>query len=585
MLSVRFYCFFEEMNKKLRTAFLGLLLCCSSMVWGDDVLIEHQGDHYVINMDALKPDSEMTLMEVLQLCPELTIDNSFALNENYVLCVDDVDVLLDNITFLKQVKAQEIESIDIYMNPSVSQGVGGTEAVINIRYKKSETKSTAGKVSLEGSTYGNGLLYGDVKTQQRNIGIRGYALMDLYYAKATPVEGGTLTQRQMAQNAHVTADWDISSVDNLKVKLFQQFTDYKERYRHPDESTQIPIQERLGSMMATYTRTLNDKEATLMAEAGGIYLSNSTSGYSTYQIAPYFFAEYNTPLFCDDLWMLAGWEINYDHVKKIELVHQKFLKNDFYLQMDYNSGPWIVTLGARHTLLNYWNRFYHTENSQQATHHRSATTFLATAGYKWGRHYVQGTFNRDFFIPSFDDFYEDVMDQTVFTTSYLTNLMWRAELRYNYQKKNLAFFGVVTHSWITDMPTPREALTSVKTTITWNQGALRLTAGANYYHQHISAGIEQGKRNDNFFTLKLSPTLLLGKGFRLSAMLLYQSKERYLGNDSHLYASVKVNKDLGRHWNLYADFHDLTGLPTISLEKSLGEFFNRALTVGMTYRF
>ena len=555
------------------------------MVWADDVLIEHQGDHYVINMEALNPDSEMTLMDVLQMCPELTIGNSFALNENYVLCVDDVDLFVDNITFLKQVKATEIESIDIYMNPSVSQGVGGTEAFINIRYKKTEKKSTSGKVALEGSTYGNGLLYADVKTQQRNLGIRGYALMDLYYAKGSPVEGGMLMQRQMTQNAHVTADWDISFVDNLKVKLFQQFTDYKKSYRHLDEGTEVPIHERFGSMSATYTRTLNDKEATLLAEAGGTYLNNNTAGFSSYQIAPYFFAEYNTPLLCDDLWLLAGWEIAYEHEKEVEMVHQQFLKNDFYLQMDYNHGPWILTLGARHTLLNYWNRFYNTDDSRQSSHHRRATTFLASAGYKWGRHYVQGTFNRDFIVPTFDDFYEDVMDQTLFEANYLTNLMWRAELRYTYQKKNLAFFGVVTHTWQTDTPTPRQALTGIKTTVTWNQGVLRLTAGANYYHQHFSAGYGLGERNDNFFTLKLSPTLLLGKGFRLSAMLLYQSKEKYADNDSHLYASVKVNKDLGRHWNLYADFHDLTGLPTLSQEKPMAEFYNRALTIGCTYRF
>ena len=34
-------------------------------------IIEHKGDRYVINVDAMKPDKEMTLMDVLQTCPEL----------------------------------------------------------------------------------------------------------------------------------------------------------------------------------------------------------------------------------------------------------------------------------------------------------------------------------------------------------------------------------------------------------------------------------------------------------------------------------------------------------------------------------
>ena len=33
-------------------------------------IVEHEGNHYTIHADALEPDAEMTLLDVLQICPE-----------------------------------------------------------------------------------------------------------------------------------------------------------------------------------------------------------------------------------------------------------------------------------------------------------------------------------------------------------------------------------------------------------------------------------------------------------------------------------------------------------------------------------
>ena len=33
-------------------------------------IVEHQGNHYIIHAEALEPDAEMTLLDVLQICPE-----------------------------------------------------------------------------------------------------------------------------------------------------------------------------------------------------------------------------------------------------------------------------------------------------------------------------------------------------------------------------------------------------------------------------------------------------------------------------------------------------------------------------------
>ena len=69
------------------------------------------------------------------------------------------------------------------------------------------------------------------------------------------------------------------------------------------------------------------------------------------------------------------------------------------------------------------------------------------------------------------------------------------------------------------------------------------------YHLHISY---DNTVNETFYTLKLAPTLLLGKGFRLSSVLIYNSKIEAYGQHAHLYASVKINKDLGKRCNVFA---------------------------------
>jgi len=104
--------------------------------------------------------------------------------------------------------------------------------------------------------------------------------------------------------------------------------------------------------------------------------------------------------------------------------------------------------------------------------------------------------------------------------------------------------------------------------------------GADFYHDY-----EEGEGHDNYFHLKLAPILLLGKGFRLSSVLIYSSRHPHFETHPHLYASVKVNKNIGKHCNVFLDFHDITGQPTGTQEQLAGSYKNRALTLGATFYF
>ena len=562
-----------------------LLLSCNMAVWADENIIEHNGDHYIINVDALHPDSEMTLMDVLHACPELTATNSGAITSKYVIYIDYITHYLDPETFLLYTKASEVSQIAIYNFGCVTQGSNGEAGIINITYKEPAARSTSGKVAFEGSTYGNVKLYADITTQQKNVTVRGYALTNMQYAKTT--FGGPSTARSATENTHLDLDWNISPDDNLKIKFYQQYSDYKERYKEEGESGyEIPEKNRYVNLTASYTRALNDNGAELVVEASGDYLSKKLGNSKVRDAYPYFYTELSLPCLNDDLNIIAGWEIDYDNYWNRSYNRQQVMSNDFYVHLDYSHGPWLASLGDRFRHINNWSRSYAPDEDNALTSHSHDTNcFMASAGYKVGRHFVQGSFSHDFYVPGIDDYYEEVMNTYSYLISTWENTIWKAELRYTYQAKDIALMGNVYHSWEDNSLLPNSQKTGVCASVTWHKGPLRITAGGDYYHHHYNTMEDIPATSSNYLSLKLAPALLLGKGFRLSSVLIYHSRQYYLGDKPHLYASVKLNKDLGRHCNVYADFHDLGGQPRTPIILTDDPYHNRALTLGMSIRF
>lgn len=191
----------------------------------DDEIIEFQGDRYVIHVDKMNPDSEMTLLDVLNTCPEFMSINGKKIDQNYKLRIDNIDLVMDPESFLANVKACEIDHIQICSNTSVAKAVNGTKGVIDIYYR--EDIKTDGKAALTGSTYGNGMLYADVANRSEKLTVQGYALTRSSYGKAYPKQVSYMTDRGLAENLHLSLDWKISKSDRLIIKAFQEFDNSK----------------------------------------------------------------------------------------------------------------------------------------------------------------------------------------------------------------------------------------------------------------------------------------------------------------------------------------------------------------------
>ena len=125
------------------------MLCMSGLTAGaadaDDIL-EYQGDRYVIHVDKMHPDSEMTLLDVLNTCPEFLSLNGKGIDQDYKLRIDNIDIYVDPESFLANVKACEIDRIQICGNTSVAKAVNGIKGIIDIYYRNDV--KTDGKVAL-----------------------------------------------------------------------------------------------------------------------------------------------------------------------------------------------------------------------------------------------------------------------------------------------------------------------------------------------------------------------------------------------------------------------------------------------------
>ena len=562
---------------------VAFMTCCSlsAIAQEEEEAIEHEGNKYTIHVEQLNPDAEMSLLDLLHICPELMSSDGKALTADYLLSVDDIMLSVDYEPLLVGIKACDLSEVTVCTYGAVNNAMDGTTGSIDLKFK--EGKGLTGKVGLNGSTYGNGLLYADIAKEGENVTVRAFTQAHLKYGQVDALSGSSITSRKGVENAMLFVDWQMTENDLLKLKLSQGYDEHKDRENDGiiDDGEAELVRQRWGELVATYERTLNEQEAGLYVETGLNYSSNVLDRFGLQMVIPWWIVEFSVPFMNQSLWLTAGYEGDYTNLCYQGLRREQNLYSDLYVQLDYKKGPWVISVGDRFRHNNFWDKHYDEDIRQLWSYNRNDHGLHASVGYRKGRHFVQGIFSRSFFNPLVSDFHAYLEDGPVqHTTDYKTILAWRSEARYTYQTKRLIAMGSVKHRLLTDMLLPDESLTSLETSATWHQGGLRLTAGANVNYLHISY---DDAITSTYYTLKLAPTLLFGKGFRLSSTLLYNSKIEAYGQHAHLYASVKIGKDLGKRCHFYADFHDIAGQQKGEAYFLRQSFKNRALTIGATY--
>jgi len=564
-------------TKNLSSLFVLLVLSLPLSVHAD--IIDHEGDRIIINVEEMSLNGDESLYDIIMTMPEvLSFDGQTTVSDpvfgNYVIRIDNVDISVDDESFLKNTKARDLSKVKICMNPGVMKGCGGMKKVIDCYYRSTEN-GTTGTVNLEAGSYGNASSFNTVHYKKDNLVINGWLIGNLTHTKDYDTSIKTHAAREDAKMQLV---WDATPKDNIEFNLTQNV------YRSRSIGSSVGNYQSLcGDFM--YTRTLSDAGAYGIFEIGGYYLNEHSADGSHYrEYDPYILLELGFPFLTEDLFITPGFESGYTNARDMRgKVTDRQRYEDFYLQADYTHDKFHLMLGDRFRFINYWN------NNDDYEHTWFNHYYTLSAWYNINAsNTLQGTFAHRFYAPDNNSF--NITDENGNILSYdYENLSKRdifvSEMRYTYQKKNFLLTGLVSNLRQDLNLDPRLELGYDNTLSTglvanWKTGIFRLIAGANYNWEKYTNTAEGYSKCDNFANFRLIPEITTDNGWRFIAKMLYNTRHLRTQEESfyrrpNFFASMRVSKDITPRFNLYADFHDIADQRT----------GNRQAVLGMTYNW
>ena len=101
-------------------------------------IIEMKADRTMIYPQRMELTGEETLMDILQMVPELMIGGYEDVIDSYNLRIDNCPMNGDNRLILSQMKAKDIAKIQVCDNTGVAKGTIGMGRVLDINMKMPE---------------------------------------------------------------------------------------------------------------------------------------------------------------------------------------------------------------------------------------------------------------------------------------------------------------------------------------------------------------------------------------------------------------------------------------------------------------
>lgn len=570
-------------NKKCIKIFsLALALCAANPVQG--AVVDQIGDRYIINVEEMNLTGDESLLDVLLSCPDvLSLDgrnvlggDAFAaMYGSWIIRIDNLDYVLDNEAFLKNVKAREVDKIRVCHHPGVMKGCGGMGNVIDISLRRGDN-GISGRVAAEGESYGGAKMWTSVLHQADRLRIFGIA--DGHAMRQKDDTG--LKGHGSHEGVKLNVVYDFTPSDKLEVDISQSL------FRNRKSGAGADYSRRMDSNL-TYERVLSEAGAMMLVNMSFISENMSGDGYRNRVSVPFVIIESAFPFISHNLWVTAGMEsgITVARNRLAGCAASRSRYEDGYVQLDWNVGKWGFMLGDRYRIIYYRQN----ELEQPYTFEHSVTNHAYTASvyHRFGAgNTLQATFARRYYNPDFEDFIVQggaensvmagqIAGGKVYTPDYRERVAYVSEMKYTYSKPDFTLGSMVKNIHQGLAGGGHDNTLGVGATAFWHRGALRLTAGANWYWQKTSFA-DGSVRHDRFATMKLAPQVALGNGWRFTSLLLYNTRRDnapLADVAANMYAQVEVQKKLGRKWMLETRFHDIAGQHT----------GNRAATLGITY--
>ena len=259
----------------IATLALSATMCAESSL----PIIEIKADRTMIYPQRMELTGEESLMDILQMMPELMIAGYEDVISDYNLRIDNCPMNGDTRLILSQMKAKDIAKIQVCDNTGVAKGTIGTGRVLDINMKMPE--------KLKGFVEGQGDFGKEVAGIASVNALYGSNHTDLYANASYRHQDGN----EEYLTLHMTNRFDDRN------KLLTYFT---QQYLDHPSATSRKVMGR-----ARYFHTFNEQGTELLIVGGYQYNSDPILSNKL----PLYIVELNTPLLTNRLSMMLGEKI------------------------------------------------------------------------------------------------------------------------------------------------------------------------------------------------------------------------------------------------------------------------------------
>ena len=496
------------------------ILLLSVTVSAEDSLpiIEVRGDRTVIYPQRMELTGEETLMDVLQMMPGLMMAGYEDVITGYNLRIGNCPINADTRLVLSQMKAKDIDRIQVCDNTGVAKGTVGMNRVLDIYLKMPEAWQ--------------GFVEGQGAAGKRFEGIA--TANALYGSKHTDLYANLSYRHRDVDEQYLTLHMTNRFDDRNRLLTF-----FTQQYLDRPSGTSRKVMGRFR-----YFHTFNNLGTELLLTGGYQYASDPLLSNKL----PMYVVELNTPLLTKRLSVMVGVEGDFlmTGLKDTDWSWKVF-NHDIYLQLTYALPQWKFTAGNR-------VMFYHYQLTDAADSQKYADTRNNTNAsiiYTPNRrNQVQLGYFRKYYNPLYEAIaMEGNMlsdEQWAITKGQLDErTIHQMKLSHAYSRQRLTVQTEASYYLIED----GENFMELGASAYWKTQWMSLTGGSNLY------AIKSG----TYASFRLAPTAFLPQQWQIGAQVVYYTKKspRREVTGVPVYGCLSVNKQFGCRWNFCVDWHDM----------------------------
>ena len=495
-----------------------MLLSVPLCAEGDLPIIEIKADRTMIYPQRMELTGEESLMDILQMVPDLMITGYEDVISNYNLRIDNCPMNGDARLILSQMKAKDIAKIQVCDNTGVAKGTIGTGRVLDINMQMPD--------ALNGFVEAQGDFGKDVEGIGSANVLYGSKSTDLYANVSYRHHEGNVEYLTL----HMTNRFDDRN------KLLTYFT---QQYLDQPSGMSRKVMGR-----ARYFHTFNDLGTELLIVGG--YQYNSDQVFSNK--LPLYIVELNTPLLTKRLSMMLGAEGDFLMTKQKDTERSwDVFNNDIYLQFTYSLPQWRFTVGNRVMFYNY--RLMDSGISQKHADIRDNAN-ACVIYVPDNQNQIQLGYYRKYYNPSYLVLFVDA--NTLFDEEWAKAKGFLEEwtinqvkLAYAYSKQKLTVQTEASYYVVED----GENFTELGASAYWKTNGLSLTGGVNLYTA----------KSGTYASFRFAPTVCLPHDWQIGMQVVYYTKKSPIREvyGTPVYGCLSVNKQLGKRWYLGVDWHDM----------------------------